>query len=202
MPPLPIMLNIRDKRCLIVGGGPVARRRARTLLDAGAVVTMVAPVCEPELTALPIELHPRPYHGNDVAGVVLVVIATDDPEVNDTVSRDARAAGVLVNRVDAPALGDFIVPAHAHHGPITLAVSTGGMSASASAAIRSELSDALDGDWARLLACAAEYRAMIQEQVTDPEARREKLLKLADTHAMTILKEQGEEALRAYYKSL
>lgn len=202
MPPLPIMLNIRDKRCLIVGGGRVALRRAKILLGAGAVVAVVAPVCDPELTALPIELHTRPYQEGDVAGVALVVIATDDPGVNDTASRDARAAGAWVNRVDAPDLSDLTFPAQAHHGPITLAVSTGGISASASVTIRDELSNALDSDWERLLACATEYRAMIKERTANPEARREKLLKLADTQAMTILKERGEAALRAYYESL
>lgn len=202
MPPLPVMLNIQDKRCLIVGGGPVALRRARALLEAGAAVEVVSPVCEPELAALPIELHPRPYQQSDVAGALLVVIATDDPDINATASRDARAVGAWVNRVDAPELSDFIVPAHTHHGPITLAVGSGGVSASASVAIRDALSDALDGDWARLLACAAEYRAIIKERVADPGARREKLLKLADTQAMAILKERGEAALKTYYASL
>jgi precorrin-2 dehydrogenase len=202
MPPLPAMLNIQGKRCVIVGGGPVALRRARALLAAGAIVVVIAPKAESTLAELPIEHHQRPYHRDDVANTTLVVVATDDPQVNEAVSSDARAAGALVNRADAPELSDFTVPAHTHHGPITLAVGTGGVSASAAAVIRRQLSDALDPDWTRLLAHAASYRTIIQQRFDDPEQRRERLIRLADTDAMAILKNQGDQALLDHYRGL
>ena len=202
MPPLPVMLNLSGKRCVIVGGGPVAVRRAKALREAGASVTVIAPNTEPELTAPPLELHHRPYRTGDLGGAFLVVIATDDPQVNEAVARDAQAAGVLVNRPDNPDAGDFTVPAHAHHGPITLAVHTGGASASASATIRRELSDALDPDWPTLIELAAGFRPLLQRRYPDPAERRERLMKLADPHAMAILKDRGKDALLDYYRGL
>ena len=202
MPPLPVMLNLSGKRCVIVGGGPVAVRRAKALQEAGAAVTVIAPNIEPGLTAPPLELHHRPYQAGDLAGAFIVVIATDDPGVNEAIARDAQTAGVLVNRADNPDAGDFTVPAHAHHGPITLAVHTGGASASASATIRRQLSDALDPDWPKLIKLAAGFRPVIQQHYADPARRRERLMKLADTQAMAILKGRGEDALLDYYREL
>ncbi len=202
MPPLPVMLNLSGKRCVIVGGGRVAARRAGALLKAGAAVAVVAPDIQPGLAALPLELHHRPYQPGDLAGALIVVIATDDPRVNQAVARDAQAAGVWANRADSPDAGDFTVPAHAHHGPITLAVHTGGASASASATIRQELSDALDPHWPKLIELAGGFRSIIQERWPDPVQRRGRLMKLADPHAMAILKDRGEDALLEYYRRL
>lgn len=202
MPPLPVMLNLSGKRCVIVGGGPVAVRRAKALLEAGAAVTVIAPNTEPALTAPPLDIHHRPYRTGDLADAFIVVIATDDPQVNQAVARDAQNTGVLVNRADDPDAGDFTVPAHAHHGPITLAVHTGGASASASATIRRELSDALDPDWPTLIELAAGIRPVIQQNHTNPAKRRDRLMKLAGPHAMAILKGQGRDALLAYYREL
>jgi precorrin-2 dehydrogenase/sirohydrochlorin ferrochelatase len=196
------MLNIQDKRCVVVGGGPVASRRTRALLEAGAAVTVIAPEMDPNLTALPIERRQRTYQEGDLAGAFLVVIASDNPEVNAAVSHEARRIGVLVNRADAPHEGDFTVPAHAHHGPITLAVHTGGVSATAAATIRRELSDALDPHWQVLIERATAYRSIIQERFADPDERRRRLLKLADPQALAILRDRGEAALDDYYKAL
>lgn len=196
------MLNIRGKRCVVIGGGPVALRRTRALLEAGAAVTVIAPELDPDLTALPIELCRRTYQEGDLAGAFLVVIASDIPDVNAAVSREARPLGVLVNRADAPDEGDFTVPAHAHHGPITLAVHTGGVSAAAAAAIRRQLSDALDPRWLVLIERATAYRSIIQERFADPDERRRRLRKLADPEALAILRGRGETALDDYYKAL
>jgi precorrin-2 dehydrogenase len=202
MPSFPVMLNVRDRRCVIIGGGPVALRRAGSLVEAGAKISLIAPTIDPHITALPIQTHQRPYQPDDLDGAWLVVIASDSPQVNQQVARDARDRGVLANRADEPGSGDFAVPAHAHHGPVTLAVHTDGVSASAAAAIRRQFSDTLDRDWPRLLTLAAPYRASIQQRFDDPDQRRERLMKLADPDAMAILKEQGEQALLEHYRHL
>lgn len=195
MADLPAMLHISGRRCVIVGGGSVAKRRAASLLEAGAAVTVIAPRIEAELAASPVAAVRRPYQAGDLDGAFLVVIATDDPGVNQRVADDARAARVLTNRSDDPQAGDLIIPAHAHHGPITLAVQTGGASPAAAAAIRRELSAALDPDWARLLEAVAPFRAALQSSVADPASRQEKLRRLADAEAMQTLKARGLDAL-------
>lgn len=196
------MLNLKNKRCVVVGGGPVACRRARALLDAGGEVTVIAPEIQPELSALPIEPHPRTYQTGDLAGACLVVIATGDATANETITRDARDAGVWVNRADAPEAGDFTVPAVGRHGPITLAVDTGGVSASAAAVIRDELSQALDTDWPQLLRLAKPWRAILQSSIPDPAQRLASLKQLCGPRAREILKDRGEAALKTYYEAL
>ncbi|MEL7088221.1 MAG: NAD(P)-dependent oxidoreductase, partial [Planctomycetota bacterium] len=126
-PHLPVMLNLRGRRCVVVGGGAVAARRAASLVACGAQVVVVAPAMDEKLDTLLIERAERGYASGDLDGAFLVVIATDQPEVNQQVTADAAEERVLINRADeaipAPAPGsetrrdprmggDFTVMAH------------------------------------------------------------------------------------------
>lgn len=197
---LPVIWKLEGKRCVIVGGGEVAARRARSLLDAGAAVTVVAPRIDEQVRGLAVTCHERGYQRGDLDGATLVVVATDDPAVNQAIADDAHARGTLVNRADDPSAGDIAIPAHAQHGPVTIAVHTDGISAAAAAAIRRRLSDALDPDWPRLLGAAAPFRAAVRQRNADPAQRRERLKQLTDEHAMTILKREGEAALQQHLR--
>ena len=198
MADLPLMLRVRGRRCVVIGGGEVAQRRVTALLEAGADVTVVAPQVRAELAAMDVHVETRPYRAGDCRGAVLVIVATDDPAVNRTAAEDARAHGVLINRADDPDAGDVTIPAHAHHGPITLAVHTGGSSAAAAAAIRRELSAALDAHWPVLLETVGSYRRVIQDRQRDPQRRRALLRELTGPQAMATLKQDGPEALRRF----
>ena len=198
MADLPITLQPEAWRCLVVGGGPVATRRARWLAQGGAHVVVVAPNVADELASLAHELHRRAYRSDDLAGVRLVVAATDDPAVNDAVTRDAAQRGILCNRPDAPEKGDFTVPALGRAGPVTVAVATGAASPAAAGAIRDELLARLDPAWPRLLDIARPYRqALIARGGRDHRLRR-----LTDATAMDILKARGEQALRDHLDSV
>src|SRR5690606_17925770 len=103
-PPLPVMLRLDGWRCVVVGGGSVALRRAVTLQGCGGRVTLMAPRFDPAVEALGgVTRIRRAYRGGDLRGARLVVIATDDPGANEQVAQDAAALGVLVNRADDPA---------------------------------------------------------------------------------------------------
>ncbi len=199
---LPVMLCVRERRCVIIGGGPVAARRADALVDAGADVHLVAPELDPAIEGLPITVHRRTYEPGDLDGALLVIVATDRKQINQRVADDARQRGVLVNRTDVPDDGDLVVPAHAHHGPVTLAVHTSGVSAAAASTIRRELSDRLDPDWPTLLEAVAPYRALIQQRFADAEQRRDRLRRLTDKAAMRILKDSGVDAVKAHCDAL
>ncbi len=126
----PIVLRLRDRRVLVVGGGKVAARRAGGLAEAGARVVAVSPEFAPAFRRLG-ETHAvrrikRPYESGDVAGAGLVVAATDDHEVNARVRADARRAGILVSVADDSEHSDFLVSAVARRGDLVLAISTGG----------------------------------------------------------------------------
>lgn len=200
---LPIVLNLSGKRCLIVGGGAVALRRGRALSDCGAVVTVVAPQVLDELAALPgVRVERRRFEASDLVDAALVVVATGDPAVNEAASTAARARGVLVNRADDGDAGDIAFAAHGRRGPISIAVHTSGVSASASATIRDELLAALDPAWPALLDVAAAYRERLQREVTDDARRRPLLLQLVDPRARAVLRDAGPDGLRRHYDTL
>lgn len=192
------MLRLRGRRCVVVGGGTVGLQRAQTLCEAGAEVVVVAPQIEPPLEALPIDLRKRAFEPADLEGAFLAVVATGDQTLNRTIAEQAAAAGVLVSVADAPDASDLHFMAQARQGPVTLAVHTGGVSAAAAAAIRDQLSNALDSDWPRLLAIAAPCRGRLQDAIRDPAARRAALRRLTDPAAMAILKRSGDDALRRH----
>lgn len=199
---LPAILNVAGRRCLIVGGGSVALRRARALLEAGAVVVVVAPRVDEQLAVLELTVERRPFEPDDLKEAFLAVAATDSRAVNAQVAAEARSRRVLVNRTDEPDAGDMVVPAHRREGPITVAVDTGGASAKAAAALRDALLERLDPDWPRLLTLVAPYRGQIQEAFSEAEERRRRLLALTGTAAMAALKKGGEEALTRFCQQL
>ena len=132
-PPLlyPVSLDVSGHSCLVVGGGRVAARKARTLLDCGAAVTVIAPSLSDDMETLVPLLHAverREYGGGDASTFRLVVTATGLPEVDGAVYADAEAAGVWTNSADDLAHSSFILPAVHRDGAVTVSVSTGGLS--------------------------------------------------------------------------
>lgn len=107
----PIYLEISGRRCLVIGGGTVAERKAAALLDAGAEVTVLSPdVTETIaywLKQNAISVMPRHYQPGDLARFDLVFVATDDAQVNATVYREGRSYGIWVNSADDPARCDL-----------------------------------------------------------------------------------------------
>lgn len=200
--PLPVMLNLAGRRCVVVGGGAVGARRAAALVAAGAQVVVVAPQMDETLDGLLIERAQRGYAAGDLDGAFLVVVATDDPAVNRCVADDAAAAGVLTNRADDAAAGDFTVMAHERRGPVTLAVDTGGSSAAAGKAIRDQLAAALDPAWPTLLDAARPWRRRLQKSVPDPAERADRLRRLTDDAAMAILRDSGPAALTEHLRQI
>jgi siroheme synthase-like protein len=140
----PVVLDLRGRRCLVVGGGRVALGKARGLLTAGAEVTVVAPEVVPELADDDrVRVERRPYRPGEVQGYRYVVAATDQPAVNRQVFDDGEALGVFVNAADDPANCSVTLPAVARRGPITVAVSTGGASPALAAWLRDQLASTL-----------------------------------------------------------
>jgi precorrin-2 dehydrogenase/sirohydrochlorin ferrochelatase len=147
-------------RALIVGGGAVAHRKAKGLLESGASVRVVSPGITPALRAIEDErlvLVERAYASADIADATLVVAATDVRAVNARVAADARAAGRLVNVSDAPAEGDWVTVATHRAGPMVIGVSAGGVP-SAAARIRDAIGERFDARYGEALAALARLR--------------------------------------------
>lgn len=175
MPPPPIYplaLDIRDQRCVIVGGGVVAERKARGLLAAGASVMVIAPEVASALAALAregsVRLERRPYAAGDLTGARLVFAATNRREVNAAVSAEARALGVLVSVADRPAEGNVSLPAIARRGAFTIAVFTSGRSPLIAALARDRLAASLSAGFIGLLDRVAVLRRAWRHEATRP----------------------------------
>ncbi|WP_226342376.1 bifunctional precorrin-2 dehydrogenase/sirohydrochlorin ferrochelatase [Deinococcus sp. AJ005] len=122
---LPVFLNLSGERAVVIGGGAVALRRSRTLLDAGLNVTVIAPDISGELLDLPVQSEQRGYRGGDLAGARVVVAATDCPEINDAVVTEARQIGALVNHAGEAGSGNLRFAATARRAGVQVAVNTG-----------------------------------------------------------------------------
>src|SRR5918998_2049643 len=114
----PLFMDVAGRRCVVVGGGGVAARKARGLLGSGARVTVVAPEVAPEIKAMEVKVERRPYAPGDLAGAALAFAATDRREVNAAVAREARESGIPVNVADRPAEGDFALPSVLRRGGV------------------------------------------------------------------------------------
>jgi precorrin-2 dehydrogenase / sirohydrochlorin ferrochelatase len=132
---------VEGRSCLVVGGGPVAARKARGLLECGAVVTVIAPeVCAALAALTPLTIERRRYAPGDAAAHRLVVTATGIPEVDGAVYADADAAGVWVNSADDASHSSLILPSVHRDGSVTVAVSTGGSSPALASWLRRRIS--------------------------------------------------------------
>jgi len=174
----PICLRIADRPCLVIGGGPIAEQKVRSLLDADANVTVVSP----ELTAVLTDLAgagrivhiARGYRRGDLVGMTLVYAATDNEELHAQVAQDAHDAGVLVNVVDRPRLCDFIVPSIVARGDLLLAVSTSGASPALAKRIRRELEASFGPEYALALTVLKRLRVDLAERGV-PSAERQRI---------------------------
>jgi uroporphyrin-III C-methyltransferase/precorrin-2 dehydrogenase/sirohydrochlorin ferrochelatase len=122
---LPLLLDLTGRRVVVVGGGAVAVRRVRSLLESGAVVVVIAPEPSAELATQPVELHRRRYRAGDLLAAWLAVAATDDAAVNAAVATEADAARIFCVRADLAAGGSARVPAVHRSGQLTVAVNAG-----------------------------------------------------------------------------
>jgi precorrin-2 dehydrogenase / sirohydrochlorin ferrochelatase len=164
----PVALDLRGRRCLVVGAGSVATRKIEALIDAEATVIVVAPERSRPVQALAqagrLQLRERDFSSEDLDGVFLVIAATDRTDVNREVSNQARARGVLVNAADDPASCDFILPAIVRRGDIQIAISTGGRSPALARHLRQRLEALLPPEYERLVGVLAEVRARLREE--------------------------------------
>jgi len=144
----PVSLEVAGRRCIVFGSGPVARARAEALLDAGAVVTVIA----------------RPHETGDLAGAFLAVAAGGDPAETARIHAEAEREGVLLNAVDDPAHCHFAVPAVLRRGDLTVTVSTGGRAPGYARRLRDELSEVVGAEHGTLVDLIGAVRAELRAE--------------------------------------
>ena len=172
----PAFLNLRDRACLIVGGGDVALRKARLLLSAGATISVVAPETSWAFAEFidkhALRLRRREFRNSDIAGNWLVVSATGNACVERAVYEAASAAGVFCNGVDDKSNCSYITPAIVNRSPIVVAISSGGAAPVLARKLRAKLEMLLPNDFGRLASLASRWRERASGRIDNLLGRR------------------------------
>lgn len=183
----PIFLKLDGKKCLVVGGGPVAARKIEKLLESGARVVAVSIDFSDQVRRLAsssaeLELFERPFKNSDLAGAVLVIAATDSEEVNTRVHKETALLGLPVNVVDKPDLCSFYVPSIVTRGDLKIAISTDGKSPALAKKIRKNLEAIFDERYSRFLDVVGEFREeLINDGSMDDKSRGALLNKIVNS---------------------
>lgn len=176
MQALPIFYNIKNRHCVVIGGGDVAVRKATMLLKADAAVTLYSPVLCHELQdaveAKKIKYVQASFEESQLTGACLVIAATDDQAVNETVSVVAKARNIPVNVVDAPDLCTFTMGSIIDRSPVVIAVSSEGNAPVLARYIRTKIETMLPASYGRIAAIAGEFREQVKAKFATTQARR------------------------------
>jgi len=173
---LPINLSMKERPCLVVGGGQIALRKIESLLDYDSRLTVVAPEINKRIEFYAekgkLTIEKREYKSPEASSYGLVISASDNNDINEQVSKDCRAAGVPVNVVDNPPLCDVIFPAILKRDCLTVAVSTDGKAPYMASFLRMILEDVFPKRWNRIASMAASFRKMVQKRWPDDASKR------------------------------
>ena len=199
----PVFWDIRGKSCVVVGGGEVAARKAKRLLDCGAKVSVISPQLTPELAELKkqkIICHiAAEYSGNLIFGAALVVGATDDEKTNAIISLDARNKGIPVNIVDDPQKCDFILPSIVEKGDLTIAIGTGGKSPALARHLREELESKYGAEYEIFLNILGNLRA---KMVKNAGVGKDWFTSLLEAGILDVIKERDREKVKKIVKKV
>lgn len=196
MPPsYPATLLLSGRPCLVIGGGRVAERKIRSLLHAAADVRVVTREATPAVADLAatgaIALRLGEYSDADLDGVFLVIVATNDADLNRRVSAECQRRGLLVNVVDQPHLCNFYVPALIERGPISLAISTGGASPALAKHLRVLLEAVVGEEYGELSELMASLRGELFDRYDTQSDRAAAWQRLLQSDVLELLR-RGE----------
>lgn len=180
----PLFMDLRGKKCVVVGGGNVATRKIEALLDFDADIHVISPESTAEINELyyegRIKVFEKKYEEKDLENAFLVIAATSDSSVNEIVYVDAVGRNVPVNVVDCPQKCTFIFPSIVKRGDLVIGISTSGGYPALSKCIREKVEMVIPETYAELLMTLKECRRRASTEVRNPQKRREMLGKLME----------------------
>lgn len=188
----PAFLNIKEKLCVVVGGGKVAERKVLSLLRCGAKIKIISPDLtkrlQKERDKGNITHICRKYIVGDLAGAFLVVAATSNEKTNTEI---ASMTSGLINVVDRKDMANFIVPSVIRKGLLTIAISTSGASPAMSRTIRKELEALYDKDFSKYITFLKKFRSKIIEKIPDRKIREQIFRDAVSERMLKILRQRG-----------
>jgi siroheme synthase-like protein len=197
---MPIGVSLKERPCMVVGGGLVALRKVESLLEYDTAITVVAPEAHEKLEYHAkrgqIALERREYQSPEASRYGLVISATDDAALNQRVYEDASEAGALVNVVDDPPHCDFIFPAVLRRDCLTAAISTDGKAPFVSGHLRLVLDNVFPEHWGRLMRLAASFRNRVRERwADDPGKKNACYAEFLEADWKSLLKESSDDQI-------
>lgn len=202
----PVYLDIKERRCLVVGGGQVGTRKVNTLLQCGAKVTVISPQVTDQLARLAeqgrINLVQRDYRSEDLDQVFLVIGATDDQAFNRKIHQDAEAAQRLCNIADQPALCNFVLPSIINQGDLSIAISTAGKSPAFAKHLRRRLQDQFGPEYGHMLDLMGNIRKRLLAEAHTPEAHKPLFEQLIQSGLLDMIKVMDLEGINALLKEV
>ena len=202
----PVFLNLKNKRIVVIGGGPVAERKVESLLGTGASIVMISPEVTVRLDSLAkenrIELQRRAYAPGDCVGAALVFSATDDADVSSAVFQEATQAGILVNTADQPALCDFIMPAVVRRGDVAISISTGGTSPGLASQLRRKIGRIIGPEYAKLTELLSRARPEIRRRIADSAERKALHYRILNSDILKLIRQGDVEGAERRLKEI
>ncbi len=196
----PVCLDVRNRRCVIVGGGEVGQRKVEGLLDCGAHVVVVGHELTPSLRRLKadgrIEHIQTDYDKRVMDDAFLVIGATDRDDINERIAGDAREAGILANIVDDPEKCDFILPALLRRGDLLVAVSTGGASPALAKRLRDELKEHIGPEYEVLAKILGRLREAVLAKGGSADENRETFRAVVASDVADRIRERDWDGVR------
>jgi len=173
---LPVFINLRQKPCLVVGGGDIALRKVNLLLKAQAKIKCISPEFCSGLIDLSrkntLNLIEKRFESTDIDNQSVIIAATDDNKINAMVSSLAHELGIPVNVVDSPDLSSFIMPSIVDRSPIVIAISSAGKAPVLARIIRAKLETIIPSAYGNLAEIAGEYRQKVKQRFVNLKDRR------------------------------
>ena len=191
----PIFLELKDKNCLVVGGGPVGIRKALTLEKCGARVKVISERFlqgTDGFSGTSIVFVEKKYEKKDIAGMFLVFASTNNADLNQEIKKDASASHILCNVADAPEQSDFLVPSTVDRGDLIVAISTSGTSPAMAKKIRQDLEGFFDPAYAGVLRLMGNIRKKLLSSGHGPDEHRQAFSNLVDRDILELIRKEDD----------
>lgn len=204
---LPVNLKMKDRTCLVVGGGKIALRKISTLLDYDCAITVIAPDPEQQLEYFAernfLKLEKRSYKSPEAATYGMAIAATNDAALNKQVADDCSGAGVPVNVVDTPKLCDFTFPATLRRDCLTISVSTDGKAPFLAGQLRVILETVFPDRWSKIAQIAVKYRKIVIRRWKDRlDQKVEAYQRFLNADWKSLLQDMRDEEIDEYISRL
>lgn len=201
----PIFLNLVGRKAVVIGAGSVGVRKAQVLVETGARVIVVAPRLNPSFSNIAnrtnVEVIQAKYSKEYLAGAILAIAATNDPELNLQIYSDCQTQEVLCNVVDVPDLCDFFVPAVVQRGPLQIAISTDGNCPAYAGQVRRKLEALFTEDHGRFVEDLEMIRRRLIQIEPDIDRRKAVMDRLVSDESLDDYLRLGTEAWKSRIES-